>query len=129
MLPVLLFLYAALLFFVLSPGVLLRLPRKGSKMLVAGVHAVVFAFVWVLTAGFVYHLKIGKLEGMTSKGEDVKKSFQKLSKADQAELMEMLSKEHQKAVEKKEVTAVAKKELEAEKKEPPKQLMPLMEKK
>jgi hypothetical protein len=36
----------AVLFFVLTPGVLLRLPPGGSKMVVAATHAVVFALVW-----------------------------------------------------------------------------------
>jgi hypothetical protein len=38
----------AVLFFVLTPGVLLSLPRGGSKYVVAAVHAVVF--------GLVFHL-------------------------------------------------------------------------
>jgi hypothetical protein len=46
--------YSAILFFVLSPGVLLRLPSNGSKLTVAGVHAVVFALVLYFTAGFVW---------------------------------------------------------------------------
>jgi hypothetical protein len=33
----------AALFFVLTPGVLLSLPRKGSKLMVAATHALVFA--------------------------------------------------------------------------------------
>ena len=39
-------LYIAVLFFVLSPGVLLSLPMRGSLMQKAAVHAVVFAAVW-----------------------------------------------------------------------------------
>ena len=46
--------YSAILFFVLSPGVLLRLPSNGSKFTVAGVHALVFAVVLYFTAGFVW---------------------------------------------------------------------------
>jgi hypothetical protein len=46
--------YSAILFFILSPGVLLRLPSNGSKLTVAGVHAVVFALVLYFTAGFVW---------------------------------------------------------------------------
>ena len=42
-------LFSALLFFVLTPGVLLRLPKNGDKFTVAGVHAVVFALVFGLT--------------------------------------------------------------------------------
>lgn len=48
-----LFVYAAVLFFVLTPGILLSLPPKGKKMTVAAVHAVVFAVVWGLTHKFV----------------------------------------------------------------------------
>jgi len=44
-----LFVYAAVLFFVLTPGILLSLPPKGKKMTVAAVHALVFAVVWGLT--------------------------------------------------------------------------------
>lgn len=36
-------LFAGLLFFILTPNILLRLPKNGSKYTVAGVHAVVFA--------------------------------------------------------------------------------------
>lgn len=35
----------AVLFFLLTPGVLLSLPPGGSKMVVAATHAVVFALV------------------------------------------------------------------------------------
>lgn len=43
------FIYSALLFFVLSPGVLLSLPAGGSCCVKAAVHAVVFALVYQLT--------------------------------------------------------------------------------
>ena len=46
--------FSAILFFILSPGVLLRLPSNGSKLTVAGVHAVVFAVILYFTAGFVW---------------------------------------------------------------------------
>lgn len=42
-------LYAAALFFVLTPGVVLSLPPGGSRTTVALTHAVVFALVWCLT--------------------------------------------------------------------------------
>jgi hypothetical protein len=45
--------YLAALFFVLTPGILLTLPKGGSKMLVAATHAVVFAAVWYFTRRFV----------------------------------------------------------------------------
>jgi hypothetical protein len=46
--------YAAILFFVLSPGILLSLPPKGSKMMVAATHAVVFAVVLYFTQKMVW---------------------------------------------------------------------------
>lgn len=42
-------LYAALVFYVLSPGILLSIPPKGSKMMVAAVHALIFALVYHYT--------------------------------------------------------------------------------
>lgn len=47
--------YAFLLFFILTPGVLLTLPPKGSKMIVAITHGVVFAVVWTLTHKIIWH--------------------------------------------------------------------------
>ena len=41
-------LFLAVLFFVLTPGVLLSLPPGGSRTTVALTHAVVFAVVWAL---------------------------------------------------------------------------------
>jgi len=70
--------YSAILFFVLSPGVLLRLPSNGSKMTVAGVHAIVFAVVLYFTAGFVWRWSMSmgaplhKKEGMCMNGKDEK---------------------------------------------------------
>jgi hypothetical protein len=43
------------LFFVLTPGVLLTLPSKGSVYLVAFVHAIVFGIVYKLTHKMVYN--------------------------------------------------------------------------
>jgi hypothetical protein len=48
-------LYAFVLFFLLTPGILLSLPPGGSKMMVALTHAVVFALVWQLTAKMVWN--------------------------------------------------------------------------
>jgi len=50
------FIYSALLFFVLSPGVLLSLPAGGSCMMKAGVHAVVFGVVYLLTHKMAHRL-------------------------------------------------------------------------
>ena len=43
------FLYAALLFFLLTPGVLLALPPGGSLLAKAGVHALVFGLIYCMT--------------------------------------------------------------------------------
>jgi len=50
------FIYAALLFFVLTPGVVLTLPPKGKKMTVALVHALIFGIVFGLTHKFIWNL-------------------------------------------------------------------------
>jgi hypothetical protein len=41
--------YLALLFVALTPGVLLRIPSGGSKLVVAATHGVVLALVWHCT--------------------------------------------------------------------------------
>ena len=48
------FLYLAILAFILSPGVLVRLPPGGSPMVVALTHALVISLVWGLTHRLVY---------------------------------------------------------------------------
>ena len=54
-------LYAFLLFFLLTPGVVLRLPPNGNKMTVALTHAVVFALVWHFTHKLIWNttMRIG----------------------------------------------------------------------
>jgi hypothetical protein len=47
-------LYAAVLFFVLTPGVLVSLPPGGSRLTVALTHAVVFGIAWALTHKMVW---------------------------------------------------------------------------
>ena len=42
-------LYAVVLFFLLTPGILVSLPPGGSRTTVALTHAVVFGIVWSLT--------------------------------------------------------------------------------
>jgi len=44
----------AFLFFLLTPGILLRLPKGGSKMMVAATHAVLFALVFHLVQTMVW---------------------------------------------------------------------------
>jgi hypothetical protein len=58
------FVYAFVLFFVLTPGVLLSLPPRGSKLIVAATHALVFALVWVFTHKMVWRFS-SNMEGMT----------------------------------------------------------------
>lgn len=50
--------YSAILFFILSPGVLLRLPPNGSKMTVAAVHALVFGIILYFTASTVWRFSM-----------------------------------------------------------------------
>lgn len=50
--------YVFVLFFVLTPGILLSLPPKGSKYIVAAFHALVFTIVWSLTHKFVWKLSV-----------------------------------------------------------------------
>ena len=47
-------LLTALLFFVLTPGVVLTLPKGGDKMTVAAVHALVFAVVYHVVTPMVW---------------------------------------------------------------------------
>jgi len=58
--------YFAILFFILSPNILLRLPQNGSKITVAAVHAVVFGVVSYITGKAVWKLSHRlSMEGMT----------------------------------------------------------------
>ena len=59
------FVYAFILFFVLTPGILLSLPPKGSKVVVALTHAFVFALVWHFTHKIVWKASSKMFEGMT----------------------------------------------------------------
>jgi hypothetical protein len=49
-------LYLALLFVLLTPGILVHLPKNGSKWTVAIVHAAVFGLVYFLTNGLVKNM-------------------------------------------------------------------------
>jgi hypothetical protein len=49
--------FNAVLFYVLSPGVLVRLPPKASHTTVLVTHAIVFAIVHKLLSGFVKQLE------------------------------------------------------------------------
>jgi len=64
--------YAAILFLLLSPGVLLSLPPKGSVMTKAAVHSLVFAIIFYFTYGYVWRLfnrYPTHKEGMTKRKE------------------------------------------------------------
>jgi hypothetical protein len=51
--------FIAVLFFLLTPGVLLRLPPGGSRMVVAATHAVVFAVLLHYTHKAVWNYFYG----------------------------------------------------------------------
>ena len=55
-------LYSALLFFVLTPGIFVSLPKGKSKMVVASVHALIFAIVFHFTYKAVWRLSM-RLDG------------------------------------------------------------------
>jgi hypothetical protein len=54
--------YVALLFIVLTPGILLTIPKGGSKLVVAAVHALVFGVVYHFTHKMVWKLSM-RLDG------------------------------------------------------------------
>ena len=70
------FVYAFLVFFVLTPGILLSLPPKSGKMTVALTHALVFALVWTLTHKLMWQATYGLFEGLkiNSMKSDLKKT-------------------------------------------------------
>jgi len=57
-------LFSGILFFILTPNILLRLPKNGSKFTVAAVHAVVFGFILYFVQGFVYRMSL-RIEGFS----------------------------------------------------------------
>jgi len=58
------FLYIIFLFFVFVPGVFISIPSKGSKMLVAGVHALIFGIIFHFSNRIIHRVGIS-LEGFT----------------------------------------------------------------
>jgi hypothetical protein len=54
-------LYLAALFFILSPNVLFRIPQKGSVIVVAAVHACAFAVIYHFTYTLVWKISRGIL--------------------------------------------------------------------
>jgi hypothetical protein len=55
-------LYVAALFVLLTPGVLVKLPPKGSLLTVAIVHGLVFALIYHLTHKVVYRMSVDGFE-------------------------------------------------------------------
>ena len=55
-------LYIAALFVLLTPGVLVKLPPKGSLLTIAIVHGIVFALIYHLSHRTVYRLVIDGFE-------------------------------------------------------------------
>ena len=68
-------LYLALLFFLLSPNILVRLPPNENKMTVALTHALIFGVIVYLTTKMVWKLSMsmGIYEGMTNPNPPKKK--------------------------------------------------------
>ena len=50
--------YAAVLFFMLTPGVLVSLPPKKGKFIVAAFHALIFALIWHFTHKLVWRMSV-----------------------------------------------------------------------
>ena len=48
--------YSVILFFILTPGILVRLPVGGSKITSALTHAVIYGLVWYFTSHFVWQM-------------------------------------------------------------------------
>jgi len=62
--------FSAVLFFVLSPGILVTFPKNGNKMTVAAVHALIFAVVFHFSHKFVWHISTESFqEGVVKKGQ------------------------------------------------------------
>jgi hypothetical protein len=64
-------LYCAVLFFVLTPGILVSLPKGGSKVTVAATHALIFATICYATRRFtVERFQDGGMGGMGEYDEE-----------------------------------------------------------
>ena len=55
--------FSVVLFFALTPGILVTLPKNGGKMTVAAVHALIFALVFYFSNKLVGQLSEGFKEG------------------------------------------------------------------
>jgi len=70
-------LYVGLLFLALTPGVLLSLPPKSSKLTVAATHALVFAVVYYFTHKYVWKLSMS-FDGFQNMMMKKNESFQNM---------------------------------------------------
>jgi len=55
--------YSAILFFILTPNILVRLPPKSGKFVVAATHAIIFALVFHFTSKIVWKATSNMFEG------------------------------------------------------------------
>ena len=60
MIHILMTIYVALLFVILTPGILLTLPPNSSRLTVAIVHSIVFAILFHFTHKLVWNMIYGK---------------------------------------------------------------------
>ena len=52
-------LYVALLFIILTPGVLVRIPKRSSLLIAAIVHGIIFAIIYHLTHKYIWNHTYG----------------------------------------------------------------------
>ena len=57
--------YSAILFFILTPNILVRLPPKSGKFVVAATHAVIFALIMHFTSKIVWKATSSMFEGFS----------------------------------------------------------------
>ena len=76
------FIYAFVLFIVLTPGILFYFPKHKSKIVTNLFHALVFAIIWTFTHKFVYKSTRGIFEGMDKKQINEKKDKRKKHRYD-----------------------------------------------
>ena len=72
-------LFAAILFFVLTPGIFVTLPPRSGKKMVAITHAIIFALVWSLSHKMVWNVT-RIFEGMSKNTQTDKKAKKATSK-------------------------------------------------
>jgi len=78
MLNICIFVLQVLLFVLLTPGILLVLPPKSSKYIVALTHGIVFSALWILLyKPFCRFCSVMKLEGLTENNKGMSKDMSK----------------------------------------------------